>query len=116
MRTRMRNHSRQFGTIGLMFAGTECVLETVRAKSDWRNGQLKANKNSYRIYIGTFSGAIVGGLIGLRAGLKPAVLGAAGGSNPLFYYTGTHEHNVIIFRICPLFHGYRVLHEKMTKL
>lgn len=49
---------------GAVFAGVECMIETKRGVSDWKNG--------------TYAGAVTGGLIGLRAGVKAGIFGAAG--------------------------------------
>ncbi|KAJ8043146.1 Mitochondrial import inner membrane translocase subunit Tim22 [Holothuria leucospilota] len=57
-------HAKNFAVIGAMFAGTECVIESYRGQNDWKNSP--------------FAGCVTGGLIGYRAGLKPAIAGCVG--------------------------------------
>jgi len=64
MKSRMASYSKNFAMIGAMFACTECVIETHRAKDDWCNSPL--------------AGAVTGGLIGLRTGIPGAILGGTG--------------------------------------
>ncbi|XP_046572768.1 mitochondrial import inner membrane translocase subunit Tim22-like [Haliotis rubra] len=64
MKLRSISYGKNFAVVGCMFAGTECLLESYRGKSELING--------------TLSGGIVGGVLGLRAGLKAGLLGAAG--------------------------------------
>lgn len=74
----MGQYGKNFGSLGFMFSGTECILETCRGKSDWKNGMFLIFNLIYYMFLGTYSGGIVGALIGLRAGVKPAIWGAAG--------------------------------------
>lgn len=64
MRNTITSHAKNFAVIGLMFAGTECIIESYRGKHDLKNS--------------VYSGLVTGGLLGLRAGPMPAVWGAGG--------------------------------------
>ncbi|XP_033101059.1 mitochondrial import inner membrane translocase subunit Tim22-like [Anneissia japonica] len=57
-------HAKNFAVIGAMFAGVECLVESHRGQSDWKNSPI--------------AGCVTGGAIGLRAGIKPGMLGCAG--------------------------------------
>ena len=64
MRSTIVSHAKNFAVIGLMFAGTECLVESYRGKSDMKNA--------------VYSGFITGGVLGMRAGPVAAVYGGCG--------------------------------------
>ena len=64
MRIRMVQMSKNFAFIGAIFSGTECVVDTVRGKSELMNG--------------TIAGGITGFLLGYRAGFGAALWSAGG--------------------------------------
>ena len=64
MKRTIVSSGKNFATIGLMFATTECIIESYRGKADYRNA--------------LYSGFVTGGLLGFRAGPTAAVWGAGG--------------------------------------
>ncbi|XP_072231470.1 mitochondrial import inner membrane translocase subunit Tim22 [Leuresthes tenuis] len=64
MGQRGMSYAKNFAIVGAMFSCTECIIESHRGKSDWKNA--------------VYSGCVTGGVIGFRAGLKAGVLGCGG--------------------------------------
>jgi len=64
MKNAISSSAKNFAVIGLMFASTECVIESYRGKSDMKNA--------------VYSGFVTGGLLGFRAGPMAAVYGGCG--------------------------------------
>lgn len=64
MGQRGMSYAKNFAIVGAMFSCTECIIESHRGKSDWKNA--------------VYSGCVTGGAIGFRAGLKGGVLGCGG--------------------------------------
>ncbi|CAL1573840.1 unnamed protein product [Knipowitschia caucasica] len=64
MGQRGMSYAKNFAVIGAMFSCTECIIESHRGVSDWKNA--------------VYSGCVTGGAIGFRAGLKAGVLGCGG--------------------------------------
>uniref|UniRef100_A0A3Q3WHQ4 Mitochondrial import inner membrane translocase subunit TIM22 n=1 Tax=Mola mola TaxID=94237 RepID=A0A3Q3WHQ4_MOLML len=64
MGQRGMSYAKNFAIVGAMFSCTECIIESHRGISDWKNA--------------VYSGCITGGAIGFRAGLKAGVLGCGG--------------------------------------
>jgi import inner membrane translocase subunit TIM22 len=64
MKNTIGSSAKNFALIGLMFATTDCLIESYRGKSDMKNA--------------VYSGFVTGGLLGLRAGAMGAVYGGCG--------------------------------------
>lgn len=64
MKTRSISHAKSFALIGALFSIIECNIETYRSKSDILNG--------------VSAGFLTGGVMGLRAGIKPGLFGGLG--------------------------------------
>ena len=64
MVTRSKSYGKSFGFLGLALSGSECVIESYRAKSGLENS--------------VYSGCLVGGGMGLRAGILPGCAGCVG--------------------------------------
>lgn len=56
--------AKNFGLVGAIFSGTECVIEGYRAKNDLSNG--------------VAAGCLTGGILAAKAGPQAAAVGCAG--------------------------------------
>lgn len=61
---RSYSSAKNFALVGAMFSGTECCIESLRAKNDMKNS--------------VAAGCITGGALGAKAGPQSAMLGCAG--------------------------------------
>ena len=64
MGKRAYSSAKNFGYIGMIYSGVECVVESVRAKND--------------IYNGVAAGCITGGGLAYKSGPQAALVGCAG--------------------------------------
>lgn len=64
MGKRSFSSARNFGLVGAIFSGTECSIESYRAKND--------------IYNGVSAGCITGGVLAMNAGPQAAAIGCVG--------------------------------------
>ncbi|EDO17974.1 hypothetical protein Kpol_1054p21 [Vanderwaltozyma polyspora DSM 70294] len=64
MGKRSYSSAKNFGFMGMIYSGTECVVESVRAKND--------------IYNGVLAGCITGGGLAFKSGPQAALIGCAG--------------------------------------
>ncbi|KAJ3276144.1 Mitochondrial import inner membrane translocase subunit tim22 [Borealophlyctis nickersoniae] len=64
MGSKSYSSAKNFMVVGAIFSGTECLIETYRAKND--------------IWNGVSAGCLTGGALAARAGPKAAVLGCGG--------------------------------------
>mmetsp|Transcript_10144 Transcript_10144/g.30425 ORF Transcript_10144/g.30425 Transcript_10144/m.30425 type:complete len:191 (+) Transcript_10144:366-938(+) len=79
MRSRSVTYAKGFAAMGAMFAGSECVVEKMRAKHD--------------IYNAAYAGCFTGGALGIRAGPQAACAGCAtfaAFSTAIEYYLTDH--------------------------
>ncbi|CEG71864.1 Mitochondrial import inner membrane translocase subunit tim22 [Rhizopus azygosporus] len=64
MGTRSLSMAKNFGLVGMIYSGTECCIESYRAKND--------------LYNSVAAGAFTGGLLAAKAGPQAMALGAGG--------------------------------------
>ncbi|GAA5805736.1 Tim17/Tim22/Tim23/Pmp24 family-domain-containing protein [Helicostylum pulchrum] len=64
MGTRSLSMAKNFGKVGMIYAGSECCIESYRAKND--------------LYNSVAAGAFTGGLLAAKAGPQAMLLGAGG--------------------------------------
>ncbi|KAF8067340.1 TIM22-1 [Scenedesmus sp. PABB004] len=79
MREKSRSYAKGFGGMGLLYSGTECVIERYRARHDAWNA--------------TLAGCATGGLMATPGGPKAMCLGCASFaafSTAIEYFTGGH--------------------------